>query len=158
MNKNQENSLNSKGRAEQPQNPQTSIRLDEKHMVSRTGKIILSTLQDTLILFKMKTWNKGDYEVANLKFTQDWKIITRKGSRKYKELTKKWPVDVSGNLWEFSIPNTRKKLFETINNDSTIEDIDRKLLIDAINQFIEKNFIESRRSLEKKKRQIHDSL
>lgn len=55
MNKNQENSLNSKGRAEQPQNPQTSIRLDEKHMVSRTGKIILSTLQDTLILFKMKT-------------------------------------------------------------------------------------------------------
>ncbi len=150
MNKNQENSLNSKGRAEQPQNPQTSIRLDEKHMVSRTGKIILSTLQDTLILFKMKTWNKGDYEVANLKFTQDWKIITRKGSRKYKELTKKWPVDVSGNLWEFSIPNTRKKLFETINNDSTIEDIDRKLLIDAINQFIEKNFIESRRSLEKK--------
>lgn len=55
MNKDPENSPNLRDNSGQNPKSQTNKRFDEKYIVSRTGKIILSTLQDALILFKMKT-------------------------------------------------------------------------------------------------------
>lgn len=160
MNKDPENSPNLRDNPGQNPKSQTNKRFDEKYIVSRTGKIILSTLQDALILFKMKTWNKGDYDVANLRFTKDWKIITRKGSSNYKELEKKWPVDVSGKIENINILSTKKELFKLIKNDPEIETIDKEIFFDAITDFYQKNFIDSRDKLEKKNGQytIHYEL
>ena len=53
-------------------------------------KNTLSQLTNALILFKMKTGNKGDYSVKPLAFNEDWEIVVVNRQEK----NKKGPVDV----------------------------------------------------------------
>lgn len=48
-------------------------------------KNTLSQLTNALILFKMKTGNKGDYSVKPLSFNEDWEIVAIRGQERNKK-------------------------------------------------------------------------
>lgn len=108
-------------------------------------KQILSQLTDALILHKMKTGHKGNYDVAPLTFDKDWSIVIKE-----KHTTKKWPVDVLGAIEKINILKTKDDLFATIQNSDLIAEEDKVNYYGAISNFVNTHFFHKRGQLEKK--------
>lgn len=108
-------------------------------------KQILSQLTDALILHKMKTGHKGNYDVAPLTFDKDGSIIIKE-----KHGIKKGPVDVLGAIEKINILKTKDELFATIKNSDLIAEEDKVNYYGAISNFINAQFFHKRKQLEKK--------
>lgn len=110
-------------------------------------KNTLSQLTNALILFKMKTGNKGDYSVKPLAFNEDWEIVVVNRQEK----NKKGPVDVLWDIGKINILETQRSLFDDINKEEWLSLEEREKYKGAIRQFVRTHFIKARENLENKK-------
>ena len=124
---------------------------EKKRKYRKITKQITSQIQWALILHKLKTWNNGNPDVAQLSYDQDWNIVENKG----KDVQKKWAVDILWQIENINILNIKNDLYQMINDSKDIEEEDKKHLKDSINRFITKQFFLPRNSLEKKSHLPH---
>lgn len=117
-------------------------------------KNTLSQLTNALILFKMKTGNKGDYNVKPLAFGEDREIIMVNGQEK----NKKGPVDVLWDIGKINILEIQKTLFEEVSKEEGFSQVEREKYKGAIKQFIKTHFINARKGLERKKVSPHSKF
>lgn len=112
---------------------------------------ITSDLWAALILHKLKTWNKWQADIYALSYNENWDIIFNKSN----SVPKKWAVDIWWNIQDINIIEICNNLFTIIDESEIINDEDKKHLKEGINNFLQKQFRDSRRNLEKKKNLLH---
>lgn len=118
---------------------------------------ILSQLADALILNNMKMGNTGKKkktEIPPLRFNQNWEIDIPDG----KQENKKGPVDVLWDIQSIHIGKLRSDIRMMLDNapDMLNQHKDRYLI--AVDSFIKEQFINARKSLEKKDHLLHKNF
>lgn len=118
----------------------------------KTVNQVLSSLEDALILFNMKTGGNGDYDLKPLHFDNTWTINSSRGTH---EKTK-GPVDVLWEIENINVLKIREELFSMIQQDSDISSPDKESFFKSIDDFIFRNFLQRRKTLEdRNKGRIH---